>query len=58
MSVTIDLDEATAEKLASLLLGSVQLMLDPDMEGLMYDLEAFGVVPTYDLIDGTLVRRF
>lgn len=56
--ITLDLDDVTAEKLASVLLGSVQLALDTDIEGLMYDLESAGVTPTYDLIDGTLVRRF
>lgn len=56
--ITLELDKVTAAKLASVLLGSVQLALDPDLETLMYDLESEGVVPEYDLTNGALVRRY
>ncbi|MFA5387326.1 MAG: hypothetical protein WC322_02930 [Candidatus Paceibacterota bacterium] len=58
--ITLELDKETAAKLASVLLGSVQLALDPEMENLMYDLESEGVVPEYDLDreTGALVRRY
>lgn len=55
--IELELTMGTAEKLASVLLGAVNFALDPNMENLFYDLEAFGVVPKYDLENGQLIER-